>query len=147
MASPSSSSSSSSSTSTCNLCIACADAGIPAAPVVPQKILFAGRISINPGNFSRNFSGNASNNRRILRGRGFRYAKANLAERAAIADRPIDICEPVEAPDYRSYNQPGGGNIYSLCWSFNYAKRPTCGSCDWKVTDKQANVVYTTEHV
>lgn len=108
---------------------------------------FAGGISIDPGNFSRDFSGNASNHRRILRGRGFRYAKANLAERAAIADRSIDICEPVEAPDYRSYSQPGNGNVYSPYWSFNYTKQPTCGSCDWKVTGKQANVVYTTENV
>ena len=121
--------------------------GIPAAPVDAPEDPFAGGININPGNFSRNFSGNASNHRHILRSRGFRYAKANLAGRAAIADRSIDIREPVEAPDYRSYNQPGDGNIYSPHWSFNYTKRSTCGSCDWKVTGKQVNVVYATEHV
>ena len=56
---------------------------------------FAGGINTDPGNFSTNFNGNASNHRRVLHGRGFRYAKVNLAERAAIADRSIDISEPV----------------------------------------------------
>ena len=38
--------------------------GIPAAPVDAPEDPFAGGININPGNFSRNFSGNASNHRK-----------------------------------------------------------------------------------